>query len=38
MEERRLPVVLGQGAGARTVTLDLPAVHAGRRDHARRAC
>jgi Holliday junction DNA helicase RuvB len=25
MEERRLPVVLGQGAGARTVTLDLPA-------------
>src|SRR6478609_3437372 len=24
MEERRLPVVLGQGVGARTVTLDLP--------------
>ncbi|HSJ16755.1 MAG TPA: Holliday junction branch migration DNA helicase RuvB [Solirubrobacterales bacterium] len=24
MEERRLPVVLGQGAGARTVTLELP--------------
>jgi len=24
MEEHRLPVVLGQGAGARTVTLDLP--------------
>jgi Holliday junction DNA helicase RuvB len=24
MEDRRLPVVLGQGAGARTVTLDLP--------------
>jgi holliday junction DNA helicase RuvB len=24
MEERRLPVVLGQGAGARTVRLDLP--------------
>ena len=24
MEERRLPVILGQGAGARTVTLDLP--------------
>ncbi len=24
MEERRLPVVLGQGIGARTVTLDLP--------------
>jgi Holliday junction DNA helicase RuvB len=25
MEDRRLPVVLGAGAGARTVTLDLPA-------------
>ena len=25
MEDGRLPVVLGQGAGARTVTLDLPA-------------
>jgi holliday junction DNA helicase RuvB len=25
MEDRSLPVVLGQGAGARTVTLDLPA-------------
>jgi Holliday junction DNA helicase RuvB len=25
MEDRRLPIVLGQGAGARTVTLDLPA-------------
>ena len=24
MEDRKLPVVLGQGAGARTVTLDLP--------------
>jgi Holliday junction DNA helicase RuvB len=24
MEDQRLPVVLGQGAGARTVTLDLP--------------
>jgi holliday junction DNA helicase RuvB len=24
LEERRLPVVLGQGAGARTVTLELP--------------
>jgi Holliday junction DNA helicase RuvB len=24
MEDRRLPVVLGQGAGARTVSLDLP--------------
>lgn len=25
LEDRRLPIVLGQGAGARTVTLDLPA-------------
>ena len=25
MEDRQLPIVLGQGAGARTVTLDLPA-------------
>ncbi|MGI9021407.1 MAG: Holliday junction branch migration DNA helicase RuvB [Solirubrobacterales bacterium] len=25
MEDRRLPIVLGQGAGARTVSLDLPA-------------
>ena len=25
MEDRTLPIVLGQGAGARTVTLDLPA-------------
>ena len=25
MEDRRLPIILGQGAGARTVTLDLPA-------------
>ena len=24
MEDRQLPIVLGQGAGARTVTLDLP--------------
>jgi Holliday junction DNA helicase RuvB len=24
MEDRRLPIVLGQGAGAKTVTLDLP--------------
>ena len=37
MEDRQLPIVLGQGAGARTVTLDLPAVHARRRDHPRRA-
>ena len=36
MEDRQLPIVLGQGAGARTVTLDLPRVHARRRDHPRR--
>jgi Holliday junction DNA helicase RuvB len=36
MEDRRLPVVLGQGAGARTVTLDA-AVHPRRRHHPRGA-
>ena len=36
MEDGELPVVLGQGAGARTVTLPLPPLHPGRRDHPRR--
>ena len=36
MEDRTLPVVLGQGAGARTVTLDLPALHPDRRHHPHR--
>ncbi len=37
MEDRRLPITVGQGAGARVVNLDLPDVHADRRHHARRA-
>ena len=36
MEDGELPVVLGQGAGARTVTLAA-ALHARRRDHPGRA-
>ena len=36
MEDRKLPITVGQGAGARVVTLDLPRVHADRRHHARR--
>ena len=35
MEDRKLPITVGQGAGARVVTLDLPRVHADRRHHAR---
>ena len=37
MEDRRLPITVGQGAGARVVNLDLPDVHADRRHHPRRA-
>ena len=37
MEDRRLPITVGQGAGARVVNLDLPAVHPDRRHHPRRA-
>ena len=37
MEDCAAPVTIGQGAGARVVTLDLPAVHARRRDDAGRA-
>ena len=33
MEDHRLPITVGQGAGARVVTLELPPVHARRRDH-----
>ncbi len=33
---RQLPITVGQGAGARVVTLDLPALHARRRHHPRR--
>ena len=36
MEDGRLPITVGQGAGAQVVTLDLAAVHARRRDHADR--
>ena len=37
MEDRRLPIVLGQGAGARTVDAGPAGLHPGRRDHPRRA-
>jgi Holliday junction DNA helicase RuvB len=37
MEDRKLPITIGQGAGAKVVTLDLPSVHARRRDHPRGA-
>ena len=36
MEDRKLPITVGQGAGARVVTLDLPRVHADRRHHPHR--
>ena len=32
LEDFRLDIIVGQGAAARTLTLDLPAVHARRRD------
>ena len=38
MEDRQLPITVGQGAGARVVTLDLPPFTLDRRHHARRAC
>ena len=37
MEDRRLPITVGQGAGARVVTLDLPAFTHDRRHHPHRA-
>ena len=37
MEDRQLPITIGQGAGARVVTLDLPPFTLDRRDDARRA-
>ncbi len=37
LEDFRLDIVFGQGAAARTLTLDLPAVHARRGDDAHRA-
>ena len=36
MEDRRLPITVGQGAGARVVTLELPPFTLDRRDHPRR--
>ena len=36
MEDHRLPITVGQGAGARVVTLELPPVHARRRHHPHR--
>ena len=33
MEDYAMDVVLGQGPSARTIRMDLPALHAGRRDH-----
>ena len=37
LEDFRLDIVVGQGPAARTLTLDLPQVHAGRRHHPHRA-
>ena len=34
LEDFRLDIIVGQGPAARTLTLDLPHVHAGRRDDA----
>ena len=36
MEDGQLPITVGQGAGARVVTLELPPFTLDRRDHARR--
>ena len=38
MEDRQLPIVLGQGAGRAHGDPRPAAVHARRRDHPRRAC
>ena len=37
LEDFTLDLVVGQGPAARTMRLTLPPLHAGRRDHARRA-
>jgi Holliday junction DNA helicase RuvB len=37
MEDHQLPITVGQGAGARIVTLDLPALHADRARPPARA-
>ncbi len=38
MEDFQLDLIIGEGPAARSVKIDLAQVHAGRRDHARRAC
>ena len=37
MEDFQLDLIIGEGPAARSVRIDLAAVHPGRRDHARRA-
>ena len=37
MEDFQLDIVIGKGPSARSIRLDLPALHARRRDHAHRA-
>ena len=37
MEDFQLDIVIGKGPSARSIRLDLPALHARRRDHAQRA-
>ena len=37
MEDFQLDIVLGKGPAARSIRLDLPALHAGRRHHPHRA-
>ena len=37
MEDFQLDIVIGKGPSARTIRLDLPALHARRRDDAHRA-
>ena len=38
MEDRALDLMIGEGPSARSVRIDLPQVHPGRRDHPARAC
>ena len=37
MEDFQLDLIIGSGPAARSVKIDLAQIHAGRRDHARRA-
>ncbi len=36
LEDFQIDIMIGEGPAARSIKLDLPAVHAGRRDHAGR--